>query len=77
MSGGIALHASWLKAALQIVIDAASWINLTADGGGLQKPPIAEMVFSRHAKKREPGNLVPGHFWSKIRYFSEIKDLKK
>ena len=23
----------------------------------------------RHAKSREPGNLVPGHFWSKIRTF--------
>ena len=22
--------------------------------------------FFRHAKSREPGNLVPGHFWSKI-----------
>ena len=28
----------------------------------------------RHAKSREPGNLVPGHFWRKILTFSEMKD---
>ena len=33
----------------------------------------------RHAKSREPGNLVPGHFWSKIRTFfrnQSFKDIK-
>ena len=32
----------------------------------------------RHVKSREPGDLVPGHFWSKIRdIFSESKASKK
>ena len=34
-------------------------------------------VWGRHAKSREPGTLVPGHFGVKSGRFSEIKDLKK
>ena len=30
-----------------------------------------------HAKSREPGNLVPGHFWSKIRIFFRNQRLKE
>ena len=53
MSGGIALHASWLKAALQIVIDAASWINLTADGGGASEAPHSGNGVFQTCKKTE------------------------
>ena len=31
----------------------------------------------RHAKSQEPGNLVPGHFWSKIRTFFRYQRLKE
>ena len=31
----------------------------------------------RHAKSREPGNLVPGHFWSKIQTFFRNQSSKE
>ena len=35
---------------------------------------ICKPGYTRHAKLQEPGNLVPKHFWRKIRTFSEIED---
>ena len=30
-----------------------------------------------HANSREPGKLVPGHFWSKIQTFSRNQSFKE
>ena len=38
---------------------------------------ITLSTLSRHAKSREPGNLVPGHFWSKIRTFVKNQRFKE
>ena len=34
-------------------------------------------LMHRHAESREPGNLVPGHFWSKIRTFFKNQSFKE
>ena len=43
----------------------AGLFNLNCSAGSRSK--------LRHAKSREPGNLVPGQFWKKLRTFFRIQ----
>ena len=36
---------------------------------------LVSSIDTRHAKSREPGNLIPGHFEVKSGHFLEIKAL--
>ena len=53
--------------------------NMLQDKWGREKTPdpLHPSKVNRHAKSREPGKLVTGHFWRKIRTFFRNHSIKE